>query len=181
MCFFNSCNNNYSCGCSNNLFRRNSCCGGYNYIVNIPTNTLPRPPIVTPIVSTIGTYNATTGTLATGATLPLGTSYIQTGTGAAVDTATNSISLSNGLYRVSYGASATGADDTAILSLAASGTTLPQSTASADVTAADDIARLSSSVLVDARTSPVTLTLVNGSAGSGLTFNNVTLTATQVR
>jgi hypothetical protein len=88
--------------------------------------------------------------------------------------------LFDGIYRVSYNASATGSVGTASLALYSSGSFLPPSTSIASITTATDVVPLGSTVVVDARISPVTLTLVNN-GDTDMTFNNVNLTASQIR
>lgn len=172
MFFFNNCNSCNRC-CNQN------CCCNRNYT---PINTLPRPPIppIPPVIlpAVIGTYNASAGIIATGATLPLGTQYYTAGSGATYQ-APNAVTLTDGIYRVSYGADATGTAGIASLSLASGGGALAQSTSTATLAADTDIARLGSTIVVDAQTTPVTLTLVN-SGTTDMTFNNITLTATEI-
>lgn len=171
--FGNSCGCN-NCGCNS----CNSCC-----CRRISTNTIPRPPIIPtppPTISSIGTYNATTGEIDTGGILPLGTQYIQTGTGATYSVADNSITLSGGVYRVSYNTSATGIEGTAFLTLYGNGSPLPQSTSTTSLAAATDIGLLQSTIIIDAQTTPVTLTLVNTGEATTI-FNNLAVAVTQIR
>ncbi len=172
MFFFNNCNSCNRC-CTQN------CCCNRNYT---PINTLPRPPLppIPPVIlpAVIGTYNATSGVVAAGAIVPLGTQYYTAGSGATY-TPPNTITLTGGIYRVSYGADATGTVGTASLSLASSGGILPQSTSTTTLATETDVARLGSTIVVDAQTTPVTLTLVN-SGTTDTTFNNITLTATEI-
>ena len=179
---FNSFGNGCGCNSCNNSCNRCNRCNGY-YRQYIPTNTIPRPPILPPVIepiSNIGTYNTAAGSIAIGATLPLGTQYISNGTNAIYNPGANSITLSDGIYRVSYNASATGTVGTASLALYNSGSYLPPSTSIASVTVDTDVVPLGSSVVVDARNTPVTVTLVNN-GDTDMTFNNVNLTATQIR
>ena len=172
--FGNSCCNN---PCQNSC---NTCCNNWNRIY---TNTIPRPPIIPtppPAVSAIGTFNATTGTIASGDTLPLGNQYYVTGANATYTPLSDEILLTNGIYRVSYNASATGETGTASLALYNNGTILPQSVSSASIATATDLVPLDSSIIIDARTTPVVLTLVNNGT-TDMTFNNVNISATQVR
>lgn len=186
MSFCNLFNTGNGCGCGSTC-RPNYCgCGNtcpYRWrYATIPTNTIPRPPIIPPpipILSSLGTYNATSGEIAAGGIVPLGTQYTQSDTDITYSGG-NTITLSDGVYRVSYSASATGTVGTASLTLNSSGSPLPQSTSTASLEDATDIRALGSSIIVDAQTTPITLTL-NNSGTTAMTYNNISLNATQIR
>ena len=167
-----------SCGCNSCTNQCNRCCCN-----RISINTIPRPPFIPtppPTISSLGTFNATTGEVTASSVLPLGTQYLQTGAGATFNPTDNSITLSNGIYRVSYNTQATGVEGTTSLTLYSNGSPLPQSTSTTTLSAATDISTLQSTIIVDARTTPVTLTLVN-SGGATTTFNNVGISVSQIR
>ena len=172
MFFFNNCNN------CNRCCNQNCCCNRIYRSIN----TLPRPPIppIPPVIlpAVIGTYNASAGIVTAGATLPLGTQYYTTSSDATY-VPPDTITLTDGIYRISYGADATGTVGTASLSLAYNGGILAQSTSTSSLAAATDIIRLGSTIVIDARNVPTTLTLVN-SGTTDMTFNNITLTATEI-
>lgn len=181
MSFCNLFNTFGNCYCNNPCQNRcNSCCNNYNRIF---TNTIPRPPIIPtppPPISSIGTLNLTTGAIASGATLPLGNQYFITGTNATYVPLEDEIILTDGIYRISYNASATGEIGTASLAIYSNGTFLPQSVSSATLAAETDLVTLASSIIIDARNTPVTLTLENNGT-TDMTFNSLNVTVTQVR
>ena len=185
MSFCNLFNIGNGCGCCNTC-RPNPCgcsntCSCNRRFATIPTNTIPRPPIIPPPIlplSSFGTYNATSGEIASGGIIPLGTQYTPTDADI-IYSGGNTITLSNGIYRVSYSASATGTVGTASLTLNSSGSPLPQSTSTASLEAATDIRALGSSIIVNAQTTPVTLTL-NNSGTTNMTYNNIGLNITEI-
>jgi hypothetical protein len=87
--------------------------------------------------------------------------------------------LSDGIYRVSYGVDATGTTGIASIALANNGSTIPQSISNTTLTAETDVARLSSTIIVDAQAMPITLSLVN-SGTTTTTYNNTTLNASEI-
>ena len=181
MCFCNLFNTFSNSCCQNSCTCRNNCCN--NRCGQIPTNTIPRPPFIPPIIPTIsnlGIYNTTSGSIASGDVVPLGTQYTSTGTNATYNPTSSVITLTNGIYRISYTASATGEVGTASLALSNNGTILPQSTSTASIDVATDIIPLTSTIIVDAQTTPVTLTLINDGT-TAMTFNDVSVSVSQIR